>query len=239
MFESITQSLGKAFSAFRGAGKITEGNIREGMQQVRQALLESDVAYDVATDFINSVTQKAIGEEVLKSLRPEQQIVGIVHQELIDLMGPVSHSLAVRREGTSVIMMCGLQGSGKTTTCGKLATRLKEQGLSPFLVAADLQRPAAIEQLRIIGAQVGCPVYSEDPQNSNPVQVCRNGVAAAKRSGANVVILDTAGRLHVDDGLMQELQQIDTQVAPDQALLVCDAMTGQDAVNSADRKSVV
>ncbi|MFN5734252.1 MAG: signal recognition particle protein [Planctomyces sp.] len=233
MFESITQSLGKAFSAFRGAGKITEGNIREGMQQVRQALLEADVAYDVAQTFINSVTQKAIGEEVLKSLRPEQQIVGIVHQELIDLMGPVSHSLAIRREGTSVIMMCGLQGSGKTTTCGKLATRLKEQGYSPFLVAADLQRPAAIEQLKIIGAQVGCPVYSEDPQNSNPVQVCRNGVAAAKRSGAQVVILDTAGRLHVDDGLMRELQQIDSLVAPDQALLVCDAMTGQDAVNSA------
>ena len=130
-------------------------------------------------------------------------------------------------------MMCGLQGSGKTTTCGKLATRLKEQGYSPFLVAADLQRPAAIEQLKIIGAQVGCPVYSEDPQNSNPVQVCRNGVAAAKRSGAQVVILDTAGRLHVDDGLMRELQQIDSLVAPDQALLVCDAMTGQDAVNSA------
>ncbi len=233
MFESITQSLGRAFSAFRGTGKITEGNIREGMQQVRQALLEADVAYDVVQNFISTVTEKAIGEEVLKALRPDQQIVGIVHQELMDLMGPVDHSLTVRRDGTSVIMMCGLQGSGKTTTCGKLAVRLKEQGHAPYLVAADLQRPAAIEQLKILGAQIGCPVYFEDPQNSNPVQVCRNGVAAAKRSGAKVVILDTAGRLHVDAQLMQELQQIDNQVNPDQALLVCDAMTGQDAVQSA------
>ena len=148
-------------------------------------------------------------------------------------MGPVDHSLALKRDGVSIIMMCGLQGSGKTTTCGKLARRLKEAGHSPFLVAADLQRPAAIEQLKVIGSQVGCPVYAEDPKTSNPVQVCRNGVKEAKRVGANVVILDTAGRLHVDAALMKELQQIDSSVSPDQALLVCDAMTGQDAVNSA------
>jgi len=233
VFESISQSLGRAFSAFRGTGKITEANIREGMQQVRSALLEADVAYDIVQQFVQTVTTKAIGEQVLKSLRPEQQIVGIVNQELINLMGPVDHSLAVRRDGTSVIMMCGLQGSGKTTTCGKLATRLKAQGLTPFLVAADLQRPAAIEQLKVIGAQVGCAVYSEDPVASNPVQVCRNGVREAKRIGAAVVILDTAGRLHVDAALMKELQQIDSAVSPDQALLVCDSMTGQDAVNSA------
>ncbi len=233
MFESISQSLGKAFTAFRGTGKITEGNIRDGMQQVRKALLEADVAYDVVTDFVQTVTEQAIGEKVLKSLRPEEQIVGIVHQQLIDLMGPVDHSLAFKRDGVSIIMMCGLQGSGKTTTCGKLARRLKEGGKSPFLVAADLQRPAAIEQLKVIGGQVGCPVYAEDPNASNPVQVCRNGVKEAKRVGANVVILDTAGRLHVDAALMKELQQIDSSVSPDQALLVCDAMTGQDAVNSA------
>lgn len=233
MFESISQSLGKAFTAFRGTGKITEGNIRDGMQQVRRALLEADVAYDVVTDFVQTVTEQAIGEKVLKSLRPEEQIVGIVHQQLISLMGPVDHSLAFRRDGVSIIMMCGLQGSGKTTTCGKLARRLKEAGKSPFLVAADLQRPAAIEQLKVIGSQVGCPVYAEDPGASNPVQVCRNGVKEAKRVGANVVILDTAGRLHVDAALMKELQQIDGSVSPDQALLVCDAMTGQDAVNSA------
>ncbi len=233
MFESITQSLGNAFSAFRGTGKITESNIHDGMKQVRQALLEADVAYDVTQDFVKRVTEQAIGERVLKSLRPDEQIVGIVHQELINLMGPVDHSLAIKRDGVSVIMMCGLQGSGKTTTCGKLARKLKEAGHAPMLVAADLQRPAAIEQLKIIGQQVGCPVYSEDPSSSNPVQVCRNGVKEAKKLGARVVILDTAGRLHVDSALMKELQQIDNSVAPDQALLVCDAMTGQDAVNSA------
>ena len=233
MFESITQNLGKAFSAFRGTGKITESNIHEGMKQVRQALLEADVAYDVTQDFVKRVTEQAIGEKVLKSLRPEEQVVGIVHQELINLMGPVDHTLAVKRDGVSIIMMCGLQGSGKTTTCGKLARRLKEQGHAPLLVAADLQRPAAIEQLKIIGQQIGVPVYFEDPAGSNPVQVCRNGVKEAKRLGARVVILDTAGRLHVDSALMKELQQIDSSVSPDQALLVCDAMTGQDAVNSA------
>jgi signal recognition particle subunit SRP54 len=233
VFESISQSLGRAFSAFRGSGKITEANIRDGMQQVRSALLEADVAYDVVQQFVHTVTEKSIGEQVLKSLRPEQQIVGIVHQELISLMGPVDHSLPIRRDGTSIIMMCGLQGSGKTTTCGKLAVRLKSQGITPYLVAADLQRPAAIEQLKVIGSQVGCTVYSEDPATSNPVQVCRNGVKEAKRLGAKVVILDTAGRLHVDAALMKELQQIDAAVSPDQALLVCDSMTGQDAVNSA------
>lgn len=233
MFESITQSLGKAFSAFRGTGKITESNIHDGMQQVRQALLEADVAYDVTQDFVRRVTQQAIGAQVLKSLRPDEQVVGIVHQELISLMGPVDHSLSIRRDGTTVIMMCGLQGSGKTTTCGKLARRLKESGESALLVAADLQRPAAIEQLKVIGQQIDCPVYSEEPSQSNPVQVCRNGVREGKRLGVKVVILDTAGRLHVDSGLMKELQQIDSAVGPDQALLVCDAMTGQDAVNSA------
>lgn len=233
MFENITKGLGKAFSAFRGTGKITEANIRDGMRQVRQALLEADVAYDVVQDFVRTVTEQAIGEKVLQSLRPDEQIVGIVHQELIRLMGPVDHTLPVRRDGPSIIMMCGLQGSGKTTTCGKLAKRLLEAGQTPFLVAADLQRPAAIEQLKIIGQQIGCTVYAEDPARSNPVQVCRNGVKEARQAGAKVVILDTAGRLHVDDALMKELQQIDTSVGPDQALLVCDAMTGQDAVNSA------
>ncbi|MCA9057665.1 MAG: signal recognition particle protein [Planctomycetaceae bacterium] len=236
MFENITQSLGKAFTAFRGSGKITEANIREGMKQVRQALLEADVAYDVAQDFVAQVTEEAVGERVLKSLRPDQQVVGIVHQHLVDLMGPpgtIDHSIPLKREGTTVLMMCGLQGSGKTTTCGKLARRILESGHTPMLVAADLQRPAAIEQLKVIGQQIGCPVYSEDPASSNPVQVCRNGVKQARQSGAKIVILDTAGRLHVDDSLMSELRQIDNSVSPDLALLVCDAMTGQDAVHSA------
>ena len=186
------------------------------------------------SDFIDRVTEQAVGEQVLKSLRPSEQIVGIVYQELVNLMGPVDHSLQIKRDGISILMMCGLQGSGKTTTCGKLAKMLREQGVQPMLVAADLQRPAAIEQLKIIGEQVGVPVYSEDPAKSSPLQVCRNAVADAKKRGnVKVIILDTAGRLHVDDELMRELELIDSKVGPDQALLVCDAMTGQDAVRSA------
>ncbi len=232
MFEGITEGLTSAFSAFRGTGKITEANIRDGMKQVRKALLEADVAYDVAQDFVQQITDKAIGEQVLKSLRPDQQVVGIVHQGLIDLMSG-DHDLSLKADGISIIMMCGLQGSGKTTTCGKLARMLKEEGRSPMLVAADLQRPAAIEQLRVIGEQVGCPVYHEDPAKSDPVQVCRNGVKQAKANGSDVIILDTAGRLGIDDELMQELQRIDNRVSPDICLFVCDSMTGQDAVNSA------
>ncbi|MEQ9411995.1 MAG: signal recognition particle protein [Fuerstiella sp.] len=232
MFEGITEGLTNAFSAFRGTGKITEANIRDGMKQVRKALLEADVAFDVAQDFVKDITEKAVGAEVLKSLRPDQQVVSIVHQGLIDLMSG-DHDLPLKRDGVTVIMMCGLQGSGKTTTCGKLARMLKEGGHAPLLVAADLQRPAAIEQLRVIGEQVGCPVYHEDPGKSDPVQVCRNGVKQAKSDGASVVILDTAGRLGIDETLMKELQRIDNRVAPDTCLFVCDSMTGQDAVNSA------
>ncbi|MBT6157261.1 MAG: signal recognition particle protein [Planctomycetaceae bacterium] len=233
MFEGITKSLSDALGAI-GRGKLTEGNIREGMKQVRQALLEADVNYEIANDFVNRVTEQAVGEQVLKSLKPSEQIVGIVHDELIQLMGPVDHSLGLKRQGITVLMMCGLQGSGKTTTCGKLATMLQQQGRHPMLVAADLQRPAAIEQLKVIGEQVGVPVYSEPPSESTPVKVCRNALKEAEKQGdVNVVILDTAGRLHVDDELMAELELIDRKLQPDQALLVCDAMTGQDAVNSA------
>ncbi|MCR9199097.1 MAG: signal recognition particle protein [Planctomycetaceae bacterium] len=232
MFEGITDGLTSAFSAFRGTGKITEANIHEGMKQVRKALLEADVAYDIVQKFVKDITAQAVGEKVLKSLRPDEQIVGIVHQGLIDLMSG-DHELAIKANGITIIMMCGLQGSGKTTTCGKLATKLKSEGHSPMLVAADLQRPAAIEQLKVIGEQVGCPVYAEDPKDSDPVQVCRNGVKQAKADGAKVVILDTAGRLGIDEELMKELQRIDNRVGPDTCLFVCDAMTGQDAVNSA------
>jgi signal recognition particle subunit SRP54 len=231
MFEGITNALTDVLGNLRG--QLTETNIREGMNKVRNALLEADVAYDVAKNFCDRVVEEAVGEKVLKSLRPEQQIVGIVFQELVNLMGPVDHSIEVRRGETTVLMMCGLQGSGKTTTCGKLARMLKEQGAKPMLVAADLQRPAAIEQLKVIGEQVGVPVYSEDPAKSNPVQVCQNGRKAANQQGCNILILDTAGRLHVDDALMKELQEIDNRLMPHQCLLVCDAMTGQDAVRSA------
>lgn len=233
MFESITQNIKGALSVI-DRGRLTESNIREGMRQVRQALLEADVNYEVAQQFVKTVTEQAVGERVLKSLRPSEQIVGIVHQELVNLMGPVDHSLRLKRDGLSTLMLCGLQGSGKTTTCGKLARMLKEQGWKPMLVAADLQRPAAIDQLKIIGEQIGVPVYSEPPESSDAVQVCRNARKQAEKNGeANVLILDTAGRLHVDEELMDELRRIDNKVVPDQVLLVCDSMTGQDAVNSA------
>lgn len=232
MFESMTRNLTDAIGAI-ARGKLSESNIREGMGKVRQALLEADVNYDVARNFTQRVTEQAVGERVLKSLRPAEQIVGIVYQELVGLMGPVDHSLAVRRGELTVIMMCGLQGAGKTTTCGKLARLLKEQGIKPMLVAADLQRPAAIEQLRVLGEQIGVPVYWEEAGSSTPVRVCLNAKKEARAHDCSVLILDTAGRLHVDASLMKELVEIDNKLSPDQALLVCDAMTGQDAVNSA------
>lgn len=232
MFENITQSLSNAFSFFRG-GKLTESNVREGMRQVKQALLEADVNYDVATKFVDDVVTQAVGQKVLESLNPTEQIIGIVYSQLVGLMGPVDHSLHLLPSGLSIVMLCGLQGSGKTTTCGKLAKMLLAEGKKPMLVAADLQRPAAIEQLKTIGQQIGVPVYSEPP-TSTALAVCQNGVQAAKKSGnVNVVILDTAGRLHIDQELMKELELIDRRVNPQQILFVCDAMTGQDAVKSA------
>jgi signal recognition particle subunit SRP54 len=233
MFEGITKSLEGALSVFRTRGKLTPQNMEDGLRAVRQALLEADVNYNVASDFTARVAEQAAGTRVLDSLNPYQQFVGIVHQELVNLMGPVDHSLHLRRGEVTVLMLCGLQGSGKTTTCGKLARMLLEADWKPMLVAADLQRPAAIDQLKIIGEQLGVPVYSEPP-GANPVKVCENGVNAARRDGSvSVVILDTAGRLHVDAELMRELEQIDRRLNPQQILLVCDSMTGQDAVNSA------
>ena len=232
MFEGITSSLTGALSFFRGSGKLTEASIREGLKQVQQALLEADVNYDVAVEFVERITDEAIGQKVLESLTPQEMIIGIVYQELINLMGPVDHEIPLRRDGITVVMLCGLQGSGKTTTAGKLARMFKEAGKKPYLVAADLQRPAAIEQLKTIGAQLDVPVHAEPP-TSNPVTVCQNGVKQAKAANCNVVILDTAGRLHIDPELMEELRSIDRKVEPQQILFVCDAMTGQDAVNSA------
>ena len=233
MFEGITKGLESALSLFRGQGKLTEQNVQEALRAVTRALLEADVNFTVAQDFTQRVSEAAVGTQVLKSLDPFKQFVGIVHQELVNLMGPVDHSLHLRRGEVVVLMLCGLQGSGKTTTCGKLARMLLDSQWRPMLVAADLQRPAAIDQLKIIGEQLGVPVYSEAP-SANAVKVCQNGVAAARKNGnIDVVILDTAGRLHIDAELMQELEQIDLKVSPQQILLVCDSMTGQDAVNSA------
>ncbi len=234
MFDTLTEKFTGVFRSLSGRGKISEENIRESMREVRTALLEADVNFQVVNDFTNRVVQKAIGQEVIKSLQPGQLMVKIVYDELVNLLGPVDTRIYLVQPAPTIIMMCGLQGSGKTTTCGKLARLLQRDGLRPMLVAADLQRPAAIEQLKMLGAQIGVPVYSEDPAGSNPVQVCQNGVKAAKKAGdVRVVILDTAGRLAIDEQLMRELRQIDNKCAPDSALLIADAMTGQDAVNSA------
>jgi signal recognition particle subunit SRP54 len=205
--------------------------MRDGLQLVQRALLEADVSLPVVKDFMARVGDQAVGETVLKSLDPTKQLVYIVHQELINLMGPVDHSLHLRNE-VSVLMLCGLQGSGKTTTCGKLGRSLSQRGKKPMLVAADLQRPAAILQLQVLGEQLGLPVFA-DLNAKDPVALCQAAVKQAKASGTDVVILDTAGRLHVDTELMNQLSQIDRRIGPDQVYLVVDAMTGQDAVNSA------
>ncbi|MEM8667690.1 MAG: signal recognition particle protein [Planctomycetota bacterium] len=232
MFESLSEGLQSAFKSLSGKGKLTEGNMREGLDIVRNSMLEADVSYPVVQDFMDHVSEKALGKRVLLSLRPHEELINIVHGELVSILGPVDPSLHLKKEGPTIIMLCGLQGSGKTTTCGKLSQLLLEENIKPLLVAADLQRPAAIDQLHVIGEQLGVPVYS-DKDNQNPVKVCQAGVEKAKAEGARVVILDTAGRLAIDEELMQELQRIDKRVSPDQVYLVVDGMTGQDAVNSA------
>src|SRR6476646_4621702 len=231
MFEALQDGLSSALKTLRGQGKLSETNMRDGLKLVEKSLLEADVSFSVVREFMSHVTEQAVGERVLKSLNPSQQVVGIVHQELIDLMGPVDHSLHLQ-PGVTVLMLCGLQGSGKTTTCGKLGRLINERGRKPLLVAADLQRPAAIEQLHVIGQQLGLEVYSQ-PGAKDPVAVCSAAIGHAKQVGASVVLLDTAGRLHIDDELMQQLKQIDRRVQPQQVYLVVDGMTGQDAVNSA------
>ena len=231
MFDDIQKRLGSAFGKFRAKGILTEANIQEGLREVRTALLEADVQYDVVQSFMKKVSEQALGANLIKSVRPEQQIVKIVHDELVALMGPSDPSIRIEKTGPTILMLCGLQGSGKTTTCGKLAKLLASQGRKPLLVAADLQRPAAIEQLKVIGAQLQIPVYSEG--GTNPVKVCQDAVAEANRQGYDTIILDTAGRLHVDADLMAELKQIEKKVKPHQVFFVCDALTGQDAVASA------
>ena len=233
MFEALQDGLSGAFKTLRGQGKLSESNMRDGLKLVEKSLLEADVSFDVVRGFMSRVTEEALGEKVLKALNPSEQIVGIVHQELINLMGPVDHSLHLLGKGeVTVLMMCGLQGSGKTTTCGKLSRMLKASGRVPLMVAADLQRPAAIDQLHVLGEQLDIAVYS-DRQEKDPVKVCNAAVKEAKKLGADTVILDTAGRLHVDEELMGQLGRIDKKCQPQQIYLVVDGMTGQDAVNSA------
>ncbi len=231
MFDSLQESLQSAFKTLSGKGKLTESNMRDGLKLVEQSMLDADVNISVVRDFMKSVSEQALGEKVLLSLKPQEQLVGIVNQELIGLLGPVDHSLPMSKD-VNIIMMCGLQGSGKTTTCGKLASLLLRNKIKPLLVAADLQRPAAIEQLHVIGRQLDVPVYSE-PGEQDPIKVCRNAVALARKENHRMVILDTAGRLAIDQELMEQLKKIDREVSPDQVYLVVDGMTGQDAVNSA------
>ncbi len=232
MFDSLSDKFSTLFRSLSGRGKITEANVREAMEEVRTALLEADVHVDVVRDFCSRVTEQAVGTQVLSSVEPGQQMVKIVFDQLVDLMGPVDSSLFYVDPPPTIIMMCGLQGSGKTTTCGKLAMYLKGLGKNPLLVAADTQRPAAIDQLATLAEQVGVPIYREEPGNS-PVQICRRSIDFARANGRDVVILDTAGRLHIDDALMGELRQISLSVKPHQIFLVVDAMVGQDAVISA------
>ena len=231
MFDDLQKRLSGAFGRFRARGILTEANIKEGMREVRTALLEADVNFNVVQEFMQRVNERAVGTELIKSVRPEQQIVKIVHDELVELMGPVDPSIRYEKSGPTILMLCGLQGSGKTTTCGKLARLLAAQGRKPLLVAADLQRPAAVEQLVVIGQQIGVPVYSA--AESSPVKVCQDALVEANRQGRDTIILDTAGRLHVDEELMAELTQIEKKVKPHQVYFVCDALTGQDAVASA------
>jgi signal recognition particle subunit SRP54 len=231
MFDDLQKRLSSAFRLFRASGVLTEANMRAGLEEVRRALLEADVSYDVVDQFMAEVTQRAEGTQLIKSIRPDQQIVKIVQEALVELMGASDPTIRFEKSGPTVLMLCGLQGSGKTTTCGKLARRLREQQRKPMLVAADLQRPAAVEQLKVIGAQLGVPVFSI--ADSNPVTVCQQALVEAARNGTDTVILDTAGRLHVDADLMAELTLIEKRVRPHQVYFVCDAMTGQDAVNSA------
>jgi signal recognition particle subunit SRP54 len=231
MFESIQRGLSDALKKLRGRGRLTEANVRDGLQEVRKALLDADVNFTVANDFIQRVTEKSLGQAVLRTIDPSEQIIRIVYEELVNLMGPVDHNFHFAKDRPTIIMLCGLQGSGKTTTAGKLALTLRERNRKPLLVAADLQRPAAVEQLKVLGEQIQTPVYSET--GSNPIDVCRNAAAYAKRTLLDTIILDTAGRLHVDEMPMDELRQIDRLVRPDEVYLVVDAMTGQDAVNSA------
>ncbi len=232
MFESLQSSLSNAFRSLTGKAVLTESNMREGLTMIQNALLEADAGYEAVKAFMDSIREQALGEKVLKSLRPSDQLVKIVHEKLIEFMGPVDNSLHLKRSGISIIMMCGLQGSGKTTTTGKLARMLKIRGRKPMLVAADLQRPAAVKQLQVLGEQLGVPVYAQEGQQ-NPVKVCNDAVAAAEQANCDILILDTAGRLHIDDQLMDELKRIESQCKPDQVYLVVDSMTGQDAVISA------
>ena len=231
-FEGLTEKLNATFKRLRGKGRLTESDVREAMREVRLALLEADVSYKVVKEFVASVTERAVGSDVLDSLTPAQQVVKIVNEELTNLMGGGTAKLTMANNGPTVVMMAGLQGAGKTTTTAKLAGLLRRQnGKRPLLAACDVYRPAAIEQLKVVGGQLDLPVFEEG--QGDPVQIAQDALRHARDHGNDMVFLDTAGRLHVDEELMDELKRMKAAVHPNEILLVVDAMTGQDAVNAA------
>ena len=232
-FESLSEKLSGVFKKLRGKGVLTEQDINDAMREVKLALLEADVNYKVVKEFVADVKEKALGEEVLKSLTPAQQVVKIVNDELVSLMGGGSSKLTYSPSGFTTILMVGLQGTGKTTTCAKLASYLKKQGKHPMLAACDVQRPAAIDQLEVVGGQVDVPVFC-DRTSKDPADIALRARKEAERKGLDMLIVDTAGRLHVDEALMEELKEVKKAVKPHEILLVVDAMTGQDAVTAAE-----
>ena len=231
-FEGLTEKLSAAFKRLRGKGRLTEADVKETMREVRMALLEADVSYKVVKDFVAAVTERVTGSDVLESLTPAQQVIKIVNEELTKMMGGTNAKIAFANSGPTVIMMVGLQGAGKTTNGAKLAGYLKNRmGKRPLLAACDVYRPAAITQLQVVGEQLGVPVFAEG--QIDPVQIAKDALAYARDHGNDTILLDTAGRLHIDQALMEELKQIKSAVHPNEILLVVDAMTGQDAVNAA------
>ena len=231
LFSSLADKLGNVFAKITSRGKLTEGDIKQAMREIRIALLEADVNYAVVKDFVSRVSEKAVGEQVLKSLTPGQQVVKIVNDELIELMGSTNSKLEVASKPPTVIMMCGLQGAGKTTFCGKLGAYLTKQCKKPMFAACDVYRPAAITQLQVVGKKVNIPVFEQG--TGNPVKIAANAVEQAVKLGYDTVIIDTAGRLHINEELMRELKDIKQKTNPTEILLTVDAMTGQDAVNVA------
>ena len=232
MFQNLSEKLANAFIKFRNKGKLTEADVREGMREVKLALLEADVNFKVVREFIKKVTERAVGAEVLESLVPSQHIIKIVNEELVELMGKSQAKLEISSKPPTIVMMVGLQGSGKTTHSGKLAGMYKKQGKKPLLVACDIYRPAAIKQLEVVGETLGIPVFQMGTES--PVKIASEAVKYADKNGYDMVFLDTAGRLHVDEVLMKELSDIKNTVNPTEILLVVDSMTGQDAVNVAE-----
>ena len=233
MFDNLSDKLTGIFNRLHSKGRLTEKDIEEALSQVRRSMLEADVNFRVARDFVAGIKERVLGADVMESLTPGQQVVKIVHEELTALLSAGDHTMRASDQATTALMLVGLQGSGKTTTAAKLALNLRRQGHRSLLVAADLRRPAAILQLEALGKQLDIPVYSEDPASSSVVQVAKAGLERGQRLGVNWVIIDTGGRLHIDDELMEEIQATKDAVSPHEILLVLDAMTGQDAVNAA------